>query len=212
MRGNVPTVPRRPRRYGAKTMRTTPCAMRSLPVICCIYELADSDHSCGLYLKNCGRARPISLQSTRSRRRAAPRHPTTNRDSGSEPSVSDPGLPQRISPDTATLKIDAEPDTVDGRPEKRRRVSRTADEAYQTSRSGLAKRSSPIASTSREPTTTQPEVQCAHCHSTRSSNRCWVNSKLGGTGKICNACAHYEKRNNRRRPFSLFTVPERGSK
>ncbi|KAJ7147017.1 hypothetical protein C8R44DRAFT_691381 [Mycena epipterygia] len=193
-----------------------------------VWRKDDADNTlcnaCGLYLKACGRARPISLQSTRSRRRAAPRHPTTHSDSGSEPSVSDPEPPpqNRTSPDSATLKNDAksEPDAADERSEKRRRVSRPAKKAYRPPRSELVKQSSPAASetgttsTSREPTTNPPEVQqCAHCRSTRSSNRCWVKSKLGGTGKICNACAHYEKRNNRRRPFSLVQCARaRGSK
>ncbi|KAJ7472073.1 hypothetical protein FB451DRAFT_313934 [Mycena latifolia] len=69
---------------------------------------------------------------------------------------------------------------------------------------------SPSRSSSRESSLTPlpPDLpdgpHCSHCHSTKSSNGSWCTSKLGGDGKLCNACHNYEKKNGRRRPQSLL--------
>ncbi|KAJ7145575.1 hypothetical protein C8R44DRAFT_689669 [Mycena epipterygia] len=160
----------------------------------------------------------------------AEQDPVINFASESKPSVGDPAPQQGTSSDTKTLRVKAssESNDADAHPTKRRRVSRTSNspqngvdstgvESFPPATYLLesAPQNSTISSASCEPTTSAPrkpstepaEVEeCAHCHSTTSSNGSWVQSHVGGTGKLCDSCALYEANHGRRRPLSLAQI------
>lgn len=163
------------------------CVRRSL--LFPYYMLILQQFRCGIYFKTHGRRLPIAPPDLS-------RGTNRGTDANSEPDAGAHSNKRRRVNHTA----DPTPDNTHA-PESSL-LPTSLVQGGSSRESEAAGTSSPI---SRESSLTPlPDVpQCAHCHSTKSSNGSWRASRLGGAGPFCNTCLQYERRHARRRPLEL---------